>query len=137
MLKAYQKLRKETEDWNDFKRLPEELPEYPLIRRMSVGAESVVQTPGVGASETDERRIAAFSTSMNPCFIRKVQQHTQFAYVEESTRRSMHNTATPKPGRFEAEWVALKVALLAMRGKVSMGEAAVIVIHVRSELVAI
>ena len=49
----------------------------------------------------------------------------------------MHYTATPKPGRFEEEWAALNVALLFMRGKVSIGEAAVIVIHVRSELVAI
>ena len=72
MLKAYQKLIKETEDWNGFKKLPEEIPEYPLIRRMSVGAESVVQTPRMGASETDEKRKAAFSTSMDPCFIGKV-----------------------------------------------------------------
>ena len=96
-----------------------------------------MQTPRMGASETDERRIAAFSTSMDPSFIGKVQQHTQFAYVEESTRRRMHNTATSKPGRFEEEWAALNIALLAMRGKVSKGEAAVIVNHVRSELVAI
>ena len=45
LLTAYQKLRKETEDWNYFRRLPEEIPEYPLIRRMLVGAESVVQPP--------------------------------------------------------------------------------------------
>ena len=110
---------------------------YPLIGRTSVGAESVVQTPMMGASETNERRIAAFSTSMDPCFLGKKQQHTQFAYVEESSRRRMYNTATPKPGRFEEEWAALSVVLLAMRGKVSMGEAAVIVIHVRSKLVVI
>ena len=40
----------------------------PLIKRILVGAESVVQTPRMGASETNETRMASFSTSMDPFF---------------------------------------------------------------------
>ena len=50
LLRAYQKLRKKTEDWKEFKRLPSEIPEYPPIGRMLIGAESVVQTPRTRAS---------------------------------------------------------------------------------------
>ena len=64
LLIAYQKLRKATETWNGFRRLPEEMPEYPLIRRILAGTEAVVQTPRMGASETNERRISAFSASI-------------------------------------------------------------------------
>ena len=49
-------------------------------------------------------RMTAFSTLMNPYFIGRnvaVLQHTQFAYVEESTRRRMHNIAPPKPRGFK------------------------------------
>ena len=42
---SYHKLREETKGWGDYKKLPEEIPEFPLIRRMLLGAESVVQTP--------------------------------------------------------------------------------------------
>ena len=31
---AYHKLREETKGWGDHKKLPEEIPELPLIRRM-------------------------------------------------------------------------------------------------------
>ena len=67
---------------------------------MLIEAESVVQTPRMRAFEFNEKRMAAFSASMDSCFIGRkaaVVQHTQFAYVEESTGRMMHNTATPKP----------------------------------------
>ena len=49
----------------------------------------------------------------------------------------MHNTATPKPWKFEEEWAALNVAPLAMRRKVNMGEAAVVFMHVRAEILTI
>ena len=42
---SYHKLREETKNWRDCKKLPEEIPEFPLIRRMLLGADSVVQTP--------------------------------------------------------------------------------------------
>ena len=40
---AYHKVREETKDWGDYKKLPEAIPEFPLIRRMLLGAVSVVQ----------------------------------------------------------------------------------------------
>ena len=99
---AYQKLKEETKDWGDQKKLPEEIPEFPLIRRRFLGAKSVVHTPRLKASETNKKRMAKFSESMDPCFMGRntaVQQHTQFAYETKSTRRRMSNSATPKPGR--------------------------------------
>ena len=42
---AYHKVSEETKDWGDYEKLPEEIPEFPLIRRMLLGAVSVVQTP--------------------------------------------------------------------------------------------
>ena len=49
---AYHKVREETKDWGDYGKLPEEIPEFPLIRRMLLGAFSVVQTPRLRAFET-------------------------------------------------------------------------------------
>ena len=45
LMVTYQKVRKETEDWGDYRRLLEEIPEIRLIRRMMLGADSVVHTP--------------------------------------------------------------------------------------------
>ena len=42
---SYHKLREETKGWGDYKKLPEEITDFPLIRRMLLGADSVVQTP--------------------------------------------------------------------------------------------
>ena len=99
LMVPYQKVRKETEDWGDYRRLPEEIPEIPLIRRMLLGADSVVHTPRLKAFETNERRMAKFSESMDPCFVgRNAVQYTQFAYADESTKRRTSNAATPKPG---------------------------------------
>ena len=39
---AYHKVREETKDWGDYEKLPEAIPEFPLIRRMLLGAVSVV-----------------------------------------------------------------------------------------------
>ena len=44
LIVPYQKMRKETEDWCDYKKLPEEIPQFPLIRWMLLGEDSVVQT---------------------------------------------------------------------------------------------
>ena len=49
---AYHKVREETKDWGDYEKLPEEIPEFPLIRRILLGA---VQTPRLRAFETNER----------------------------------------------------------------------------------
>ena len=98
---SYQNVKEKTKDWGDYRKLPEEIPEFPLIRRMLLGADSVVQTPRMRACETNERRVEKFSESMDPCFVGKnaaVLQYTQFAYADESTSRRMTNAATPKPG---------------------------------------
>ena len=63
-----QKVRKETEVWGDYKKLPEEIPEFPLIRRMLLRADSVVHTPRLRAFETNERGMAKLSESLGPFF---------------------------------------------------------------------
>ena len=81
---------------------------------MLLGADSVVQTPKLRASETTARRMAKFSKAMDQCFVGRkaaVTQYTQFAYTDESTRRRMTNAATPKPGRFEEEWEKLDLEI--------------------------
>ena len=62
---AYQKVREETKDWGDYEKLPEAIPEFPLIRRMLLGAVSVVQTPRLRAFETNEKRIRNFVATMD------------------------------------------------------------------------
>ena len=66
---AYHKLREETKGWGDYKKLPKEIPEFLLIRRMLLGAVSAVQTPRLRAFETNEKRVAKFSEMMDPCFV--------------------------------------------------------------------
>ena len=66
---AYQKVREETKCWGDYKKLPEETPEFPLIRRMLLGAVSVIQTSRLRAFETSERRVAKISETIDPCFV--------------------------------------------------------------------
>ena len=97
-------MKEETKDLCDYRNLAEEIPEIPLIRRMLHGADSVVDTPRLRAFETNERRMANFSESMDPCFVGRnaaVLQYTQFADADETKRRRMGNVATPKTGRFE------------------------------------
>ena len=80
-------MREETKEWCDYEKLPEEIPEFPLIRRMLLGAVSVVQTPRLRAFETNERRVAKFSETMDPCFVGRnaaVLQHTQFVYTDQA-----------------------------------------------------
>ena len=69
LMTAYHKVREETKGWRDYKKLPEEILEFPLIRRMLLGAVSSVQTTRMGAFETNERRMAKFSEMVDPCFI--------------------------------------------------------------------
>ena len=104
---AYHNVREETKDWGDYEKLPEEIPEFPLIRRMLLGAVPVVQTPRLGAFETNERRIGKFVETMDPYFLGRnaaVLQYTRFAYTDQATRRRISNAATPKPGGFDKEW---------------------------------
>ena len=125
-------MREETKGWSDYNKLPEELPEFPLIRRMLLGADSVVQNPRLRAFETNERRMANFSETMDPSFVGRnaaVMRYTQFAYTDELTRRQITNTATPKPGRFEEEWAKLDLAPMNMRGKADLQDAALIVMN--------
>ena len=122
---AYHKVREETKGWSDYKKLPEEIPEFPLIRRIWLGAVSAVQTPRLRAFETNERRMAKFSETMDPCFVGRnaaVLQHTQYAYTDQATRRRISNAATPKSGRFDEEWTKLDLAPMRMRGRAELPE---------------
>ena len=133
----YHKLRDKTKGWGDYKKLPEEIPEFPLIRRMLLGVDSVVQTPSLRAFETNERRIAKFFEMMEPCFVGRsaaVLQYTKFAYTNEATRRRMNNTATPKARRFDEEWAKLDLAPMVMTGKADLPEASLILTSVKPEL---
>ena len=117
--------------------MPEEIPEFSMIRRMLLGAVFAVQTPRLRAFETNERRMAKFSETMNPCFVGRnaaVLQYTQFAYTDEATRIPMSNAATPKPGRFDEEWGKLDLAPTMMRGKAELPEASLILTSVKPEL---
>ena len=130
-------MREETKDWGDYQKLPEEIPEFPLIRRTLLGADSVVQNPSLRAFQTNERTIAKFSETMDPCFVGRnaaVLQYTQFAYTDEATRRRMSNTATPKPGRFDEDWAKLNLAPMILRGKADLPEASLILTSVKPEL---
>ena len=134
---SYQKVKEGTKDWGDYKKLPEEIPEVFLIRRMLLGADSVVHTPRLRTFETNERRMAKFSESMDPCFVGRnaaVLQYMQFAYADESTRRRMSNVTNPKPVRFEEEWAKLDLAPIFMRGKADLQEAALIVMCVKKRI---
>ena len=134
---AYHKLREETKGWGDYQKLPEEIPEFSLIRRMLFGADSVVQTPRLRAFEANERRVAKFSEMLDPCFVGRnaaVLQYTQFAYTDETTRRRMNHTANPKPERFDEEWAKLDLAPMVMRGKADLPEVSLILTSVEPEL---
>ena len=130
-------MKEETKGWGGCKKLPEEIPEFHMIRRMLPGADFVVQTPRLRASETNKRRMAKFSEMMDTCFVGRnaaVMQYTQFAYTDESTRRRMTNAAIPKPGRFDEEWAKLDLTPMIMRGKADLQESALIVMSVKPEL---
>ena len=136
LVAAYHKMREETKDWGDYEKLPEEIPQIPLIRRMMLGAVSVVQTPRLRAFETNERRIGNFVGTMDPYFVGRnaaVLQNTRFAYTDQATRRRKSNAATPKPGRFE-EWAGLGLAPMKMRGRTELPEASLILTSVKPEL---
>ena len=66
---AYHKVREETKDWGDYEKLTEAIPEFPLIRRMLLGAVSVVQALRLRAFETNERRIEQFVATMDTYFV--------------------------------------------------------------------
>ena len=98
---AYHKVREETKDRGDYEKLPEAIPEFPLIRRTLLGVVSVVQAPRLRASETNEKRIELFVATMDTYFVGRnaaVLQYTRFACTDQATRRRISNAATPKPG---------------------------------------
>ena len=91
----------------------------------------------MGAVETNERRMAKFSEMMDPYFIGKnvaVLQYTHFAYTDEAMRRRINNTATPKPGRFDGEWMKPDLVPMIMRGKADLPEPFLILTSVKSGL---
>ena len=134
---AYHKLRDETKGWGDYKKLQEEIPEFPLIKGMLLGAVSAVQTPRLRVFETNARRMAKFSETMEACFVGRnaaMLQYTQFAYTDEATRRRMSSAVTPKPGRFDEEWAKLDLAPMMRRGRAELPEASLILTSVKPEL---
>ena len=133
---AYHKVREETKGWGDYKKLPEEIHEFPLIRRMLLGAISLVQAPRLRAFETNEKRVANFAETMDPCFEGRnaaVLQYTRFAYTDQATRWRISNAATPKPGAFDTEWAELNLAPMRMRGRAELPEASLILTSVKPE----
>ena len=93
---AYHKLREETKDWGDYEKLPEAIPEFPLIRRMFLGAVSVVQTPRLRAFETNERKIGNFVATMDTYFVGRnaaVLQYTRFAFDEKANKQRRDSQA--------------------------------------------
>ena len=137
---AYHKVREETKDWGDYEKLPEAIPEFPLIRRMLLGAVSVVQTPRLRAFETNERRVGNFVATMDTYFVGRnaaVLQYTRFVYTDQATRRRISNAATPKPGRFDEEWAGLGLAPMKMRGRTKLPEASLILTSVKPELMVV
>ena len=134
---AYHKVREEMKDWGDYEKLSEEIPEFPLIRRMLLGAVSIVQTPRLRAFETNERRLEKFVGTMDPYFVGRnaaVLQYTRFAYTDQATRRRINNAATPKPGGFDEEWARLDLAPMKMRGRTELPEASLILTSEKPEL---
>ena len=120
------KVKEETKGQFDYKKLPEEIPEFSLIRRMLLGADSIVQTPMLRAIETNGRRVAKFSQTMDLCFMDRdavVLQGTQIACTDETTRRQISKTATPKPGRIDEEWAKMDLVPMVLRGRVDLQEA--------------
>ena len=137
---AYHKVREETKDWGDYEKLPEAIPEFPLIRRMLLGAVSVVQTPRLRAFKTNGRRIGQFVATMDTYFVGRnaaVLQYTRFAYTDQATRRRISNAATPKPGGFDKEWSGLGLAPMKMRGRTELSEASLILASVKPELTVV
>ena len=137
---AYHKVREETKDWGDYEKLTEAIPEFPLIRRMLLGAVSVVQNPRLRAFETNEMRIEQFVATMDTYFVGRnaaVLQYTRFAYTDQSTRRRISNAATPKPGGFDKEWSGLGLAPMKMRGRTELPEASLILTSVKPELTVV
>ena len=101
IVKAYQKARKETEDWNDFEKLPEKISEYPLIRRLLLGADSVVQSPPNWARKKLMRDGRDILSLCQWIFVRNaaVMQDTHcYTYLEEWTKRRLSNAATHETG---------------------------------------
>ena len=137
---AYHKVREETTDWGDYEKLPEAIPEFPLIRRMLLGAVSVVQTPRLRAFETNEKRIERLVATIDTYFVGRnaaVLQYTRFAYTDQATRRRISNAATPKPGGFDKQWSGLGPAPMKMRGRTELPEASLILTSVKPELTVV
>ena len=134
---AYHKVKEETKDWGDHEKLPEAIPEFPLIKRILLGAVSVVQTPRLRAFETNERRIEQFVATMDTYFVGRnaaVLQYRRSAYTDQVMRRRISNAATPKPGGFDKEWSGLGLAPMKLRGRTELPEASLILTSVKPEL---
>ena len=129
---------KETKDWGDYRKLPEEIAKFPPLNSEDVARSRLHSTNSqLGAFDIKERRMVKFSETTDPYFVGRnaaVLQYTQFVYKDESTRRRKSNAATSKPRRFEEERIRLDLTPMVMRGKADMREAALIVMSVKPEL---
>ena len=88
-----------------------------------------MQTPRLRVFETNERRLANISETVDACFVGRnavALQYTRFAYTDQATRRCISNAATPKPGVFDTEWEELYLAPMRMRGRAELPEASLI-----------
>ena len=65
LVASYQKVKEETKDWGNNRKQTEEISEFPLIRRILLGADSVVQTPRLKTFETYKKRMAKFSETID------------------------------------------------------------------------
>ena len=139
LMASYHRMRGETKGWGDFKKLPGETPEFPLIRRMLLEAVSAVQTSRTRAFETKKRRVAKFSETMDPCFVGRnvaVLQCKQFFYTDETTSRWMNNATITKPGQFDEERTNLDLVPMVMRGRADLQEVSLILMSVKTEHLA-
>ena len=93
---AYHKVREETKDWGDYKKLPEAISEFPLIRRMLLGAVSVVQTLRLRAFETNERRVGNFVGTMDPYFVGRNAAYYSTNDLHTRIKRREGEQATPR-----------------------------------------
>ena len=88
------------------------------------------------AFENNERRVAKFAETMDPCFVGRnaaVLQYTRNA-ADQATRRRISNAATPKPGAFDTKWAELNLAPMRMRGRAELPGASLILTSVKPEL---
>ena len=62
-------IREETVDWNDFNEIPEKMPEFSLIWRILLGADSAVYATSFKTLDTNENKRVTFANTVDPFFV--------------------------------------------------------------------